>query len=147
MTVASGRASFTPKAAPSPKPRPRERGEPPVQRVLVHDHRALVDELADAPRRPREADRRRARLPQRRLVPRRLTLAMLGDDALATAAHRLPIGVTPYGLREQRQRRPRRGNDRHVARIAAHRVAREEGIDAEVDDGRARRRLLEVWIA
>src|SRR4029450_2012932 len=43
---------------------PRERGEPAVQRVLVHDHRAVVDDLADAACRPREADRRGPRPPQ-----------------------------------------------------------------------------------
>jgi len=68
---------------------------------------------------------------------------VLGSQALAATGDGGPSGVAPHGFRQKRQRRRRRGRDRHVAGIAAHRIAREERVDTEVNDGRACGRLLE----
>ena len=54
--------------------------------------------------------------------------------------------MAAHRLDQERQGHRRRGRDRHVARIAAHRIAREEGIDAQVNDRRAGCGLLQMRV-
>src|SRR5207249_11099388 len=117
-------------------PRAVERGEAPVERILVDDDRVFVQHLAETARGPREADRGLARLPDRRLLPRGLARTMVSGHTRDPMGDGVTIRATTHRLREQRQGGRGGGGDRDVARVAAHRVSGEEGIDAEMDDGR-----------